>query len=106
MENPSRLRWGLVGTGGFADAVFAPALRNVGQELLGAAGSSPQGSVAVFAVRHGLPRTYESLEAMLRDPDVDAVLDRLTQSPPRRARAHGARGRQARAGGEAAGHQR
>jgi 1,5-anhydro-D-fructose reductase (1,5-anhydro-D-mannitol-forming) len=72
MENPSRLHWGLVGTGGFADAVFAPALRNAGQELLGAAGSSPQGSVA-FAVRHGVPRTYESLEAMLRDPDVDAV---------------------------------
>jgi 1,5-anhydro-D-fructose reductase (1,5-anhydro-D-mannitol-forming) len=72
MENPSRLRWGLVGTGGFADAVFAPALRNAGQELLGAVGSSPQGSVA-FAVRHGVPRTYESLEAMLRDPDVDAV---------------------------------
>ena len=72
MENPSRLCWGLVGTGGFADAVFAPALRNAGQELLGAAGSSPQGSAA-FAVQHGVPRTYESLEAMLRDPDVDAV---------------------------------
>ena len=72
MENPSRLRWGLVGTGGFAAAVFAPALRNAGQELLGAAGSSPQGSAA-FAVRHGVPRTYASLEAMLRDPDVDAV---------------------------------
>src|SRR5215212_8221642 len=72
MENPSRLRWGLVGTGGFADAVFAPVLRNAGQELLGAAGSSPQGSAA-FAVRHGVPRTYASLEAMLRDPDIDAV---------------------------------
>jgi 1,5-anhydro-D-fructose reductase (1,5-anhydro-D-mannitol-forming) len=72
MQDLVRVRWGLVGTGGFADAVFAPALRNAGQELLGAAGSSPQGSVA-FAVRHGVPRTYESLEAMLRDPDVDAV---------------------------------
>ena len=72
MENPSRLRWGLVGTGGFAAAVFAPALRNAGQELLGAAGSSPQGSAA-FAVRHGVPRTYASLESMLRDSDVDAV---------------------------------
>jgi predicted dehydrogenase len=67
-----RLRWGLVGTGGFADAVFAPVLRNAGQELLGAAGSSPQGSVA-FAIRHGAPRTYASLDAMLRDADVDAV---------------------------------
>src|SRR5918998_3211041 len=72
MENPSRLRWGLVGTGGFADAVFAPALRNAGQELLGAVGSSPRGS-ATFAVRHDVPRTYATLEALLRDPDVDAV---------------------------------
>jgi 1,5-anhydro-D-fructose reductase (1,5-anhydro-D-mannitol-forming) len=72
MENPSRLRWGLVGTSGFADAVFAPVLRNAGQELLGAAGSSPQGSAA-FAVRHRTPRTYASLEAMLHDSDVDAV---------------------------------
>src|SRR5215218_1832897 len=72
MENPSRVRWGLVGTGGFAGAVFAPALRNAGQELLGAAGSSPQGSAA-FAVRYGTPRTYASLEAMLHDSDVEAV---------------------------------
>ena len=72
MSNPVRLRWGLIGTTGFADAVFAPALRHAGQELLGAAGSSPQGS-ATFAVRHGAPRTYASLEALLRDPDVDAV---------------------------------
>ena len=66
------MRWGLVGTGGFAAAVFAPALRNAGQELLGAAGSSPEGSTA-FAVRHGRPRTFVSLEAMLHDPDVDAI---------------------------------
>ncbi|MGH2618620.1 MAG: Gfo/Idh/MocA family protein, partial [Thermomicrobiales bacterium] len=61
-----------VGTGGFADAVFAPALRNANQELLGAAGSSPQGSTE-FAVHHGAPRTYGSLDALLRDPEVDAV---------------------------------
>jgi 1,5-anhydro-D-fructose reductase (1,5-anhydro-D-mannitol-forming) len=72
MDDLVRLRWGLVGSGGFAAAVFAPVLRNAGQELLGAAGSSPQGSAA-FAVRHGVPRTYASLEAMLRDPDVDAA---------------------------------
>jgi 1,5-anhydro-D-fructose reductase (1,5-anhydro-D-mannitol-forming) len=72
MTRPDRLRWGLVGTTGFADAVFAPVLRNAAQELLGAAGSSPQSSVT-FAVRHGTPRTYASLEALLRDPDIDAV---------------------------------
>lgn len=72
MDELVRLRWGLVGTGGFADAVFATVLRNAGQELLGAAGSAPQGSAA-FSVRHGTPRTYASLDALLRDPDVEAV---------------------------------
>ena len=72
MNDPVGVRWGLVGTGGFADAVFAPVLRNAGQVLLGAAGSSPQGS-ATFAVRHGAPRTYASIEALLRDPAVEAV---------------------------------
>jgi predicted dehydrogenase len=66
------VRWGLVGTSGFADAVFAPVLNQGGQELLGAAGSSPQGS-ATFAVRHGSPRTYASIEALLGDADIDAV---------------------------------
>jgi 1,5-anhydro-D-fructose reductase (1,5-anhydro-D-mannitol-forming) len=69
---PVRLRWGLVGTGGFADAVFAPALRNSGQEILGATGSAAEGSTT-FAARHGCPRTYAALASLLADPDVDAV---------------------------------
>ena len=72
MSELVRLRWGLVGTGGFADAVFATVLRNAGQELLGAAGSAPQGSAA-FAVRHSTSRTYASLDALLRDADIEAV---------------------------------
>jgi predicted dehydrogenase len=72
MQDRVRLRWGLVGTGGFADAVFATVLHDAGQELLGAAGSAPQGSAA-FAVRHSAPRTYASLDAMLRDPELEAV---------------------------------
>jgi 1,5-anhydro-D-fructose reductase (1,5-anhydro-D-mannitol-forming) len=72
MSDPVRLRWGLVGTSGFADAVFAPVLRNAEQELLGAAGSTADGSAA-FAARHGTPRTYPALEDLLGDAEVDAV---------------------------------
>ena len=72
VTSPVRLRWGLVGTGGFADAVFAPALRNAGQEILGATGSAAEGS-ATFAARHGVPRNYPALASLLADPDVDAV---------------------------------
>jgi 1,5-anhydro-D-fructose reductase (1,5-anhydro-D-mannitol-forming) len=66
------VRWGLIGSSGFAAAVFAPALRNAGQNLLGAAGSTAEGS-AVFAARHGVPRTYDSVAALLSDPDIDIV---------------------------------
>jgi 1,5-anhydro-D-fructose reductase (1,5-anhydro-D-mannitol-forming) len=69
---PVRLGWGLIGSSGFSDAIFAPALRNAGQRLLGAAGSTAEGS-ASFAARHGCPRTYDALPALLHDPDIDAV---------------------------------
>lgn len=72
MDRPVRRRWGLIGTSGFADAVFAPVLRNAGQELLGAVGSSADGS-AGFAVRHGTPRAYDSVPHLLHDPDIDIV---------------------------------
>jgi 1,5-anhydro-D-fructose reductase (1,5-anhydro-D-mannitol-forming) len=72
VSDPVRLRWGLIGSHGFADAVFAPVLRNAGQDLLGAAGSTEEGSAA-FAERHGAPRIYASLDALLHDPDVDIV---------------------------------
>ena len=37
MENPISLQWGLIGTSGFADRIFAPALQQAGQVLIGAA---------------------------------------------------------------------
>jgi len=67
-----RLKWGLIGSSGFADAVFAPVLRNAGQELLGAASSTPERSAA-FAARHGTARAYDSLGDLLLDPHIEAV---------------------------------
>jgi predicted dehydrogenase len=72
MNTTVRRRWGLIGTSGFSDAVFAPVLRNAGQELLGAAGSSAEGSGA-FAARHGTPRAFDSVVQLLHDPDIDIV---------------------------------
>jgi predicted dehydrogenase len=72
MENPVSLRWGLIGTSGFADRIFAPALQQSGQVLVGAAGSTPEHSGS-FAERHGCPHTYGSVEDLLADPEIDAV---------------------------------
>jgi 1,5-anhydro-D-fructose reductase (1,5-anhydro-D-mannitol-forming) len=72
MNETVRLNWGLVGTSGFSDAVFAPALLQAEQVLVGAAGSTPRGS-ASFAVRKGASRSYESFAELLEDPEVQAV---------------------------------
>ena len=72
MNELVRLNWGLIGSSGFSDAVFAPALRQAGQELIGAAGSTQRGSAA-FAVRQGASRSFESVSALLEDNDVHIV---------------------------------
>lgn len=64
--------WGLIGTSGWADHTFAPAIRSAGAELLGAAGSCAEGSEA-FARRHGAARTYRDVDALLADDDVSSV---------------------------------
>jgi 1,5-anhydro-D-fructose reductase (1,5-anhydro-D-mannitol-forming) len=72
MNELVRLNWGLIGSSGFSDAVFAPVLRQAEQVLIGAAGSTPRGSAA-FAVRHDASRSFESISALLEDPDVQVV---------------------------------
>ncbi len=72
MENPDSLRWGLIGTSGFADRIFAPTLKNAGQVLVGAAGSAAENSDA-FAARHDCPRGYATVEDLLVDPEIDVV---------------------------------
>ncbi len=67
-----KLRWGIIGTGAIAGD-FATALRDSTKcEVVSAAGSSPEKSRA-FAERFGLPRSAESIGALLADRAVDAV---------------------------------
>jgi predicted dehydrogenase len=61
----------VVGTG-FIGPVHVEALRRLGRPVLGVAASSPERSRAV-AERLGLPRGYDSLEAVLADPLVGVV---------------------------------
>jgi 1,5-anhydro-D-fructose reductase (1,5-anhydro-D-mannitol-forming) len=64
--------WGIVGTSGWADHTFAPAVRAGGGVLVGACGSSREGSEA-FARRHGTERSYADFDSLLADPDVQVV---------------------------------
>jgi predicted dehydrogenase len=66
-------RIGLVGPGGFASNVIVPAFAAAGAELaLVGGGSGP--SAALARDRFGFARVAESPEAVIADPDVEAVV--------------------------------
>lgn len=68
----SKVRFGVLGTGGIA-ADFCAALRDSALcEVVSATGSSPEKG-ATFARRFGLLRSAVSLSELLGDPDVDVV---------------------------------
>jgi 1,5-anhydro-D-fructose reductase (1,5-anhydro-D-mannitol-forming) len=73
------LRWGMIGSSGWADHTFAPAIaRARGNTLVAVLGSTARKARA-FADRHGLEAGYADLAAFLAHPGLDAV---WVASPP------------------------
>ena len=66
------LRWGILGPGWIADR-FVPSLQeNTRQEVVAVGGRSGEKTRA-FAERWGIARAYPSTEALVGDPEIDAV---------------------------------
>jgi predicted dehydrogenase len=65
------LRWGILGTGGIATS-FTTDLVATGFTVV-AVGSRTQESADVFAAAHGIPHAHGSYEALVADPEVDAI---------------------------------
>ena len=70
-EAPS-LRWGILAPGGIATGFAATLRKNTGQQIV-AVGSRSAARAEQFAHRFDIPRHYDSYEALVSDPDVDAV---------------------------------
>ena len=67
------LRFGILGAARIAPtALVAPARRVAEAEVLAIA-ARDAGRAARFAARHGVPRTHVSYDALLADPEIDAV---------------------------------
>ncbi len=64
--------WGIIGCGGIAHK-FAASLKALDRGHLVAGASRTPGKAEAFARRHGLARSYTSYDALLSDPEVDAV---------------------------------
>lgn len=67
-----RIRWGIAGPGRMA-AEMAAAFPAVTNGQLVAVGSRSLDRARTFASEHGVPRAHPSYDALVADPDVDAV---------------------------------
>ena len=66
------LNWGIISTGRIS-AAFARALKHSTHGSLLAVASRTEENADAFAVTHDVPRAYAGYEALLLDPEVDAV---------------------------------
>ena len=65
--------WGIVSTGSHPDVKVVPAMSSADDTHVAAAYSRDMGRAEAFAKKHDIPRAYDSLDALLADPGVDAV---------------------------------
>jgi len=66
------LRWGLLGTARINRAVIPPLRASAGNRLLAVASRDPA-TAAGYAERWGIARVHGSYEALIADPEIDAV---------------------------------
>ncbi|MGQ0603612.1 MAG: Gfo/Idh/MocA family protein [Anaerolineales bacterium] len=69
---PSRIRWGILGTGNIAKA-FAGALARAPDAEITAVGSRSRETALAFAQAFGVKRAHASYETLAGDPDVDVI---------------------------------
>lgn len=90
---PSPVRWGIIGLGWVATDFIAPAMvKNADSQLAACLGSSVEKGQA-FAERFGVERVHRDLEALMHDPDVDAVYIALPNALHHQAVLEAARGK-------------
>ncbi len=67
-----KIRWGIISTGGIANA-FANALQDVPDAELVAVASRSQEGADYFGNQYNIPRRYPSYQQLADDPDIDVV---------------------------------
>ncbi|MBI3749317.1 MAG: Gfo/Idh/MocA family oxidoreductase [Chloroflexi bacterium] len=73
------VRWGILGTGGITRSLLRGARRTDAVDVV-AVGSRTLDRAAEYAREHGIARAHGSYEALLADPDVEAVYISLPNS--------------------------
>src|SRR5688500_11523132 len=69
----TKIRWGIVGCGDVTEVKSGPAFAKAEGSALVAVMRRNAKLAEDYARRHGVPRWYSDAEALVRDPEVDAV---------------------------------
>ena len=69
----TRIRWGIIGCGDVTEVKSGPAFAKADGSALVAVMRRTAELAEDYARRHGVPRWYADAEALVRDPEVDAV---------------------------------
>lgn len=72
-SNQHKLRWGMIGCGAVTEKKSGPALQQASGSQLLAVWSRNAEKARDYARRHGVPRVHADVEALLQDPDIDAI---------------------------------
>jgi predicted dehydrogenase len=67
------IRWGILGTAGIAEDAFLPALHQAGDGVAVSVASRNGARAEVWAGDHGVTRGVEGYDAVIADPEVEAV---------------------------------
>ena len=69
----SDVRWGILGCGAVTEVKSGPALQKAARSTVTAVMRRNGALAADYAARHGIARWYDDADALIADPDVDAV---------------------------------
>jgi predicted dehydrogenase len=69
----NELRWGILSTANIANEKVIPGMRKSARSRVVAIGSRDGARARLMADRHGIERVHGSYEALLADPEIDAV---------------------------------
>ncbi|MEI7832398.1 MAG: Gfo/Idh/MocA family oxidoreductase [bacterium] len=67
------VRWGIIGCGDVTEVKSGPALQRAERSQLTAVMRRDGAKAQDYAQRHGVPRWYDDADALINDPEVDAV---------------------------------
>jgi predicted dehydrogenase len=69
----TEVRWGILGVGKVCELKSAPAMNTIAQSRLVAVMRRDAEKAKDYAERHGVPKWYDQAEALINDPEVNAI---------------------------------